>query len=384
MTGAKAASGGETVVGTLDEVRAAFPGLAVPAHIAAHGFWLKRTVWHGQPLVIVAGSNPHGALFGAFDLLRRIATGADLSHLDAIESPAMPIRWVDEWDNADGTSRARLRRPVDLLRGRQSSRRPEPAAAYARLLASVGINGCNVNNVNGAAPFLEPDMIKGLARIADAMRPWGVRLAISVDIASPQKIGGLKTFDPLDPAVKAWWAAKVNEIYQQIPDFAGIHGEGRFRRPARPRKLWPQPGRRRQRAGQRARAARRRGALSRLRLQQPSRLQRPESRPRARRLRHLSSARRPVRAQRDCADQIRPHRLPGRGAGIAALRRPAQDQRGHGTADHAGVSRPAAPPRVSRAAVEGETRLRSARGKPFDAGESKSSRARASISRSAA
>ena len=101
-TGAKAASGGETVVGTLDEVRAAFPGLAVPTHIAAHGFWLKRTLWHGKPLVIVAGSNPHGALFGAFDFLRRVATGADLSHLDAIETPAMSIRWVDEWDNADG------------------------------------------------------------------------------------------------------------------------------------------------------------------------------------------------------------------------------------------------------------------------------------------
>ena len=222
MLGAKAASGGETVVGTLDEVRAAFPGLAVPAHIAAHGFWFKRTLWHGKLLVIVAGSNPRGALFGAFDLLRRIATGADLSHLDAIETPAMSIRWVDEWDNADG----RVERGYDgrsiFFEGGKVRDDLSEAAAYARLLASVGINGCNVNNVNNAAPFLEPDMIKGLARIADAMRPWGVRLAISVDIASPQKIGGLKTFDPADPAVKAWWAAKVNEIYQQIPDFAGI------------------------------------------------------------------------------------------------------------------------------------------------------------------
>src|ERR1700691_76002 len=101
MTDTKA-NAGETVVGTLDEVRAAFPQLTVPTHIAAHGFWLKRTVWHGQPLVIIAGSNEHGALFGAFDLLRRIAADADLSHLDAIEAPAMPIRWVDEWDDADG------------------------------------------------------------------------------------------------------------------------------------------------------------------------------------------------------------------------------------------------------------------------------------------
>jgi alpha-glucuronidase len=221
MTGAKTA-GGETVVGTLDEVRAAFPGLAVPAHIAAHGFWLKRTLWRGKPLVIVAGWNKHGALFGAFDLLRRIATDADLSHLDATENPAMPIRWVDEWDNASGTiERGYDGRSIFFEGGKVRDDLSE-ATAYARLLASVGINGCNVNNVNNAAPFLEPEMIKGLARIADAMRPWGVRLAISVDIASPEKIGGLKTFDPADPDVKAWWAAKVNEIYQQIPDFAGF------------------------------------------------------------------------------------------------------------------------------------------------------------------
>src|ERR1700733_2889465 len=93
---------GEIVVGTRDEVRAAFLGLQVPAHLAVDGFWLKKTTrngWRGHPLIIVAGSNEHGALFGAFDLLRRIATGADLTHLDAIEAPAMPIRWVDEWDN---------------------------------------------------------------------------------------------------------------------------------------------------------------------------------------------------------------------------------------------------------------------------------------------
>lgn len=213
---------GQTVVGTLDEVRAAFPGLKVPAHIAAHGFWLKRTAWHSRPLVVVAGSNEHGALFGAFDLLRRIATDSDMTHLDVIEAPAMSIRWVDQWDNIDGTITRGYGGPSIFFENGHVRDDLSAVGEYARLLASIGINGCNVNNVNDAAPFLEPDMIKGLARIADTMRPWGVRLALSVDIASPQKIGGLKTFDPLDPQVKAWWAAKVNEIYKQIPDFAGF------------------------------------------------------------------------------------------------------------------------------------------------------------------
>ena len=86
----------------------------------------------------------------------------------------------------------------------------------------IGINGCNLNNVNNAAPFLEPEMLKGIARIADTMRPYGVRVALSVDVASPQKIGGLKTYDPLDPAVIAWWNNKADEIYKLIPDFFGF------------------------------------------------------------------------------------------------------------------------------------------------------------------
>jgi alpha-glucuronidase len=134
----------------------------------------------------------------------------------------MKIRWVDEWDNANGTvERGYAGRSIFFEDGHVRDDLTQ-ASEYARLLASVGINGCNVNNVNGAAPFLEPQMLEGLARVANAMRPWGVRLAMSVDIASPQKIGGLKTFDPLDPEVKAWWAQKVDAIYALIPDFAGF------------------------------------------------------------------------------------------------------------------------------------------------------------------
>ena len=221
MEGARTASG-ETVIGTLDEVRRAYPLLKAPAHLEAHGFWLRRTLWRGHPLVVVAGSNEHGALFGAFDLLRRIATGQNVSHLDALEAPAMPIRWVDEWDNANGTiERGYGGRSIFFDAGHVRDDLA-PVHEYARLLASIGINGCNLNNVNNAAPFLEPEMLKGIARIADTMRPYGVRVALSVDVASPEKIGGLKTYDPLDPAVIAWWNEKADEIYKLIPDFAGF------------------------------------------------------------------------------------------------------------------------------------------------------------------
>ena len=222
LSGGVSPSNEEAVVGTTPEVRKTFLGISIPKEIGKEGYWLDRTTRHGRSIIIVAGADERGVLYGAFDLLRRIATDQDISHLSAIEQPAMNIRWVDEWDNANGTvERGYGGRSIFFDNGKVRDDLTQ-TGDYARLLASVGINGCNVNNVNGAAPFLDPQMLRGLARVANAMRPWGVRLAISVDIASPQKIGGLKTFDPLDPQVKAWWAAKVDEIYTLIPDLAGF------------------------------------------------------------------------------------------------------------------------------------------------------------------
>jgi alpha-glucuronidase len=174
-----------------------------------------------RELDIVGGSN-RGLLYGVFALLRQLAEGADMSRAVLRERPAMPVRWVDQWDNADGSiERGYAGRSLFFEDGKVRDDL-KPVEEYARLLASVGIDGCNVNNVNNAAPFLDTQMLQGLARVASAMRPWGVRLAISVDVASPQKIGGLATYDPLDPAVKKWWNEKVDAIYALIPDFAGF------------------------------------------------------------------------------------------------------------------------------------------------------------------
>ena len=96
------------------------------------------------------------------------------------------------------------------------------AAEYARLLASVGINGCNVNNVNADLHILDPDFIAQLARIADVFRPYGVQLGVAVNVSMPKQVGGLDTFDPLDPKVADWWKKKFDEVYRQIPDFGGV------------------------------------------------------------------------------------------------------------------------------------------------------------------
>jgi alpha-glucuronidase len=212
----------QIAIGTTDEVRKAYPQADVPTNLSADSFWISTSHPHHGTLIVIAGGDERGALYGAFTLLRFIAENDSVPEKVIREAPAMPIRWVDEWDNADGTvERGYAGKSIFFDDGKVRDDLTD-VQQYARLLASVGINGCNVNNVNGASPFLTSDWLRGLARIADAMRPWGVRLAISVDIASPQKIGGLKTFDPLDPDVKAWWNAKTDEIYALIPDLAGF------------------------------------------------------------------------------------------------------------------------------------------------------------------
>ncbi len=212
----------EVVLGTVLEVHKSFPQLRIPSKLRSGGYWLTHIKVHGSPVIVDVGEDDRGVLYGAFALLSRLRRGQLIYPIDIQDQPAMPIRWVDEWDNADGSiERGYAGRSIFFDAGHVRDDLA-PVADYARLLASVGINGCNLNNVNNAAHSCSRSCLREVARIADAMRPWGVRVALSVDIASPQKIGGLATYDPLDPAVKAWWAAKTEEIYKLIPDFAGF------------------------------------------------------------------------------------------------------------------------------------------------------------------
>ncbi|MBV9401551.1 MAG: glucosiduronase, partial [Bryobacterales bacterium] len=142
--------------------------------------------------------------------------------LKEARSPYTPVRWVNHWDNLDGSiERGYGGRSLFWEAGRARADLSR-VNDYARLLASVGINGCSINNVNVNPRILASDFLPEIVRITDVFRPWGVRTVISVDFGSPKTIGGLDTFDPLDPAVGAWWKAKADEIYRAIPDLGGF------------------------------------------------------------------------------------------------------------------------------------------------------------------
>jgi alpha-glucuronidase len=200
----------------------AVSGMA-PAHeLAADGFWLTTGKVQGFDCIVVTGATDRGVLYGAFALLSHIARGENVSKLDEVQEPYAPVRWVDQWDNLDGRiERGYAGRSIFFDAGKVRDDLTR-AGDYARLLASLGINGCAINNVNSDPRVLDDSFLPQLARVAGAFRPWGVQLAIAVDVSSPKAIGGLDTFDPADPRVSEWWQKKADDIYRLIPDFGGF------------------------------------------------------------------------------------------------------------------------------------------------------------------
>ena len=210
------------VIGTLDSLRAAAPSLDPGGALPEDSFRIRSVAANGIHYTAIAGANPRGVLYGVFEYLRKIALGEPLAALDDQQAPYAPVRWVNEWDRLDGTIERGYGGNSIFFENGKVREDLTRAGEYARLLASLGINACSINNVNADPRVLAPDFVPQLARVAAAFRPWGVRLAIAVDFGSPKSVGGLDTFDPLDEKVAAWWKARADDIYRAIPDFAGI------------------------------------------------------------------------------------------------------------------------------------------------------------------
>ena len=176
----------------------------------------------------LCASNPGGLLYGIFRLVRLLQIQASPELWPGRDAPALRHRLINHWDNIHPRS--------DIERGyggRSIFHWDELPALreryheYARLLASVGINGVILNNVNADEPeiggwrLLEPEFLPKLEALAGVFRPWGIRIGISVSFASPALCGELNTDDPRDPLVIKWWAQRTRRLYEAIPDFLG-------------------------------------------------------------------------------------------------------------------------------------------------------------------
>ncbi len=202
--------------------------------LGKEGYLLKSAEIHGTKLIVIAANEDIGLLYGTFHLLRLIQTHQALDSLDVSSKPKTQYRLLDHWDNLDG-SIERGYAGKSLWKWDDLPKKIDPRYRdYARAAASIGVNGSVLNNVNADPRIIDAEHLSKVAALADFFRPYGIRVFLSANLASPMSgkfeldgdrnggIGSLATSDPLDSNVRAWWKNKTQEIYKLIPDFGGF------------------------------------------------------------------------------------------------------------------------------------------------------------------
>ncbi len=190
--------------------------------LGGDGYLIRSVVVDGHRATVIAANDDLGALYGAFHFLRLLQTRQSLDRIDVRVVPRIKLRVLNHWDNLDGhvergyagASIWDWHKLPDWVDPRYTD--------YARANASLGINGTVLNNVNSNALSLTPMYLAKAAALANVLRPYGIRVYLSARFSAPKEIGGMKTADPLDPAVRRWWKDKAEEIYKTIPDFGGF------------------------------------------------------------------------------------------------------------------------------------------------------------------
>lgn len=191
----------------------------------------------------ITASNPIGLLYGAYELIRLQNTDAyntgsgnqqNFSKaIDETEKPKVGLRILNHWDNLDGSiERGYAGKSIfkweEIKLGKNgkggsiSKSLHDRLITYARANASLGINGSVLNNVNASPKMMTAEYINKVKVIANILRPYGIRVYLSINFASPMALGYTKTADPLDKKVQQWWQKKAKEIYATIPDFGGF------------------------------------------------------------------------------------------------------------------------------------------------------------------
>jgi alpha-glucuronidase len=188
----------------------------------AEGYVIESVrIGEAHAIAIMANSDI-GTLYGVYHFLRLLQMRQPVDALKIVQSPRIQHRVLNHWDNLNrtvergyaGFSLWDWHKLPDYLYPRYED--------YARANASIGINGASLTNVNANAAVLTGQYLDKFSALAQVFRPYGIRLYLAVRFSSPIEIGGLKTADPLDPAVQKWWRDKAKEIYRRIPDLGGF------------------------------------------------------------------------------------------------------------------------------------------------------------------
>src|SRR5262249_44680100 len=157
-------------VGTLYELRASSPQLKLWQNLGPEAYWLKTVRNGGLNYTVVTGATDRGVLYGAFGLLRKIALKQPLADLDEVQSPSSPVRWINHWDNLNGTIERGYGGPSIFWEKAKVREDLSRVRDYARMLASVGINACSINSVNTDVRVITPEYLPQVARVAAEFR----------------------------------------------------------------------------------------------------------------------------------------------------------------------------------------------------------------------
>jgi len=191
--------------------------------IGREGFTIHTAKYRGKNITLITGADGDaGVLYGVFQFLRLLQTHQSIAKISIISVPKIQNRILDHWDNLNRTvERGYAGASIwnwHLLPGYIDKRYVD----YARANASIGINGTVLTNVSANALVLTRQYLEKVAELANVFRPYGIKVYLTARFTAPIEIGGLKTADPLDPAVQNWWKQKVDEIYTYVPDFGGF------------------------------------------------------------------------------------------------------------------------------------------------------------------
>ena len=190
--------------------------------LGSEGYFVTRVAIKQGPQVVITGHTDQGILYGVFAFLRHLQMGKPLDGLRLKSSPRIKNRVLNHWDNLTRTIE-RTMAGASLWNWFDLPYYIEPYYLdYARACASIGINGTVLTNVNANATVLSSQFVEKVAALADAFRPYGIKVYLTARFSAPMEIGGLDTADPLEPRVQAWWKQKVEDIYAAIPDFGGF------------------------------------------------------------------------------------------------------------------------------------------------------------------
>jgi alpha-glucuronidase len=186
------------------------------------GFAISTTRFNGKKIIAIAGNTDVAVLYGIFHFLRLLQTQQPIDKLDIVSIPKIQHRILNHWDNLNRTVERGYAGSSIWDWHRLPGYIDQRYIDYARANASIGINGTVLTNVNANALVLTKMYLEKVAALANTFRPYGIKVYLTARFSAPVEIGGLKTADPLDADVQAWWKKKTDEIYQYIPDFGGF------------------------------------------------------------------------------------------------------------------------------------------------------------------